>query len=210
MADRDRLHILVPRPGGGRGVHVPHLGYGGARVLQRRYVRPCQPTDLHEASRRNVGAVRRAAAAAESASCQQAMACYVTFDSLPGFELELSALDPARRHTRAARRPGPIEAPVRCERATVFRSRRRARLLPEAPGGVRVREHQEGEPKQRQHGGADRRGSARDYRGAVDRRPRISSPNPTSCSGGRSGFEQVTDERRSASRLRRARRNRSR
>ncbi len=94
MAPRDRLHILVRRP----ATTEPYTSYGSGRGSPR----PPSPiraqhaarlmAEAHQAERD--AAQRRAAAATEIGVTAAGEGLYVTFESWPGFELELNTLDP--------------------------------------------------------------------------------------------------------------------
>jgi hypothetical protein len=97
MAPRDRLHIVVRRP----AVSEEYTSYGTGRGSPRP---PPPIRDAHaqrltnEALRTEQLARSRRLTAAEQAGVEATSeGMLVTFESWPGFELELSTLDPARR-----------------------------------------------------------------------------------------------------------------
>ncbi len=97
MPSRDRLHIFVRRPAVAEAYTSYTTGRGGPRP-------PSPIRDIHarrlieEARQAEQSALlRRAAVARESGVSPTSEGMLVTFQSWPGFELELSTLDPSRQ-----------------------------------------------------------------------------------------------------------------
>ena len=97
MPSRDRLHIFVRRPAVAEAYTSYTSGRGGARppspireIHARRLIE-----EVRQAEQSSL--IRRAAVARESGVTPTSEGMLVTFQSWPGFELELSTLDPARQ-----------------------------------------------------------------------------------------------------------------
>jgi hypothetical protein len=99
MAPRDRLHILVRRPAAAE----PYTSYDAGRGSPRPPppVRDEHARRLTEEANRVVldAQARRSATSAEIGVSAVSEGTLVTFESWPGFELELTSLDPLRKGT---------------------------------------------------------------------------------------------------------------
>ena len=97
MAPRDRLHILVRRPAVAEEYTSHAVGRSGPRPPSP--IRGEHARRLTEEARQaeRQGIARRAATAQQMEVTASGDGLYVTFESWPGFELELKSLDPLRQ-----------------------------------------------------------------------------------------------------------------
>lgn len=120
MAPRDRLHILIRRPASSE----EYTSYGSGRGSAR----PPSPIRASHASRltRELEAAEREARERRERASRDlgvqpaAEGMYLTFESWPGFELELSTFDPARQPPELIAVRSTGEGEERVQLATVY------------------------------------------------------------------------------------------
>lgn len=119
MAPRDRLHILVQRPASTEAYTSYREGRGSPRppapIRQEHAARLNREAQEAEQAARTL----RAEAAREIGVRPSGEGMLLTFESWPGFELELSTLDPARQPPELVAVRGSGEGGDRVELATV-------------------------------------------------------------------------------------------